>query len=185
MVARVANRRNGGRIHVHQRETDDTVTTVGADLAMPTNLKTKYNETASLSMTDACRMDYRSRILRIIRWWKENDPGYYEVGVYDVDVEDQNEESKYFFTGKYKQDISYSGINNQFVLHFLVENKQHKKGKRKDKFKSVGDLRKYKDAIMWGAQMQDELLPSKFYTMFDNFLTGYKKEYKKRKKRGK
>ena len=37
---------------------------------------------------------------------------------------------------------------------------------------------------MWGPLMQEELLPSKFYTMFDNFLGGYKKEFKKKKKLG-
>ena len=80
--------------------------------------------------------------------------------------------------------MKYKGLNDQFVLHFLVENKIHTTTKRKGKFKSVGDLRKYKDAIMWGALMQEELLPSKFYTMFDNFLGGYKKEFKKKKKLG-
>jgi hypothetical protein len=49
----------------------------------------------------------------------------------------------------------------------------------------VDDLRKYKDAIMWGAKQVNALLPAKFYEMFDNFLGGYKKEWMQAKKNGK
>ena len=37
---------------------------------------------------------------------------------------------------------------------------------------------------MWGSKVAGELLPVKFYEMFDQFLHGYKKEFAKEKKKG-
>ena len=56
--------------------------------------------------------------------------------------------------------------------------------KKDGKLKSLTDLQKYKDAIMWGAQISGELLPAAFYSTFDEFLAGYKKEWKKGRKSG-
>ena len=44
------------------------------------------------------------------------------------------------------------------------------------KIKSVTDIRKYKDAIMWGAEMKKQLLPLIFYSKIENFVGSYKKE---------
>ena len=74
----------------------------------------------------------------------------------------------------------YEGLNESFVLHFLVSNKKKADGK----LKSLEDLWKYKDAIMWGSKVAGKLLPVKFYEMFNQFLHGYKKEFAKEKKKG-
>ena len=50
------------------------------------------------------------------------------------------------------------------------------KQKPDGKIKSKTDLWKYKDAIMWGATVAGEQLPSNFYSITDEFLGGYKKE---------
>ena len=153
---------------MHQRDTNDTAPIVGADLAGPANLAERYNETARLAMSDACRRNYRQRIAKIIKFWLENDPEYHSIGVVEVSEADLHDNTKYFFDGKYKQDLVYTGLNDQFLLHFLVSNKRKVDGK----LKSVEDLRKYKDAVMWGAKEANELLPGSFYTMFDNYMKG-------------
>ena len=169
----------GGRIHSQQRETNDTAPTVGNDLALPADLAERYNETASFAHNDKTRQDYHNRIKRIITFWKENDPTYYAVGVCKVSEADLADATKYHF-GK-TEDIVYEGLNESFVLHFLVCNKHKDDG---SKLKSLQDLRKYKDAIMWGSKMAGVLLPVKFFEMFDQFLGGYKKEFNKEKKKG-
>ena len=45
-------------------------------------------------------------------------------------------------------------------------------------------MRKYKDAIMWGANVSGERLPISFYEEFDKFLGSYKKIFIKAKKDG-
>jgi hypothetical protein len=153
---------------------------VGGNLATPANLPAKYNETTQFAMSNKCRRNYRQRLARIIRFWKAEDPEYYAVGVQKVAADDLNDATKYFFSGHFTEDLIYAGLNEQFVLHFLVSTKEKENGK----LKSVEDIRKYKDAIMWGATEACERLPTSFYEMVDNFLSGYKKEWTSAKKKG-
>ena len=126
-----------GHIHVHQRDTDDITNKLGSDIDLPDDLATKYIATSKMAMTLNCRRNYGQRIARIIKFWKEHDKDYYAVGVEKVTEEDLHDQSKYYFDGWFKYDIIYSGLNEQFVLHYLVSNKLKENGK----FKSVGDLR--------------------------------------------
>jgi hypothetical protein len=170
----------GGRRYAHDRNTNDSIPIIGASLSVPSDLKDKYNETTSHDMGNDCRNDYRCRINRIIKYWEKECSDYYQVGVTDVNNADQNDITKYYFKGKYKEDIVYEGLNSNFVLYFLVNTKKKDGGK----LKSWDDLRKYKDAIMWGAKTQEKQLPRTFYTTFDSFLKGYKKEFTAAKKKG-
>ena len=69
-------------------------------------------------------------------------------------------------------------MHTELVLHFLPSTKQKPDGK----IKSKCDLRKHKDAIMWGAIVAGELLPIKLHSIAADFLGGYKKEYANAKK---
>ena len=111
----------GGCIHVHQRNTDDITKKFGYAIDLPDDLATKYNATSKMSMTTDCRRNYRQRIARIIKFWKENDMDYYTVGVKKVTEEDLHDPSKYYFDGWFKYDIKYSGLNEQFVCIFLCQ----------------------------------------------------------------
>jgi hypothetical protein len=155
----------GGRRYVHDRNTNDSIPIIGASLSVPSDLKDKYNETTSNDMGNDCRNAYRLRINRIIKYWEDDDncTDYYKVGVTDVSTEDQNDVTKYFYNGKYKKDIVDEGLNSDYALYFLVNSKRKDGGK----LKSWDDLRKYKDAIMWGAKTQDKQLTRAFYTTFE------------------
>lgn len=178
MSSRRGNR--GGRIHPHERETNNNAATLGAELPTPPGLAERYNETIALSMTPACRKDYRQRIARIIKFWKENCPEYYNIGVRKVEEPELSDVTKFYF-GRFKEDIRYEGLNDQFLLHFLVSTKKKADNKT---LKSVEDMRKYKDAIMWAAGISELLLPAKVYAMYDKFMAGYKREYTVAKKKG-
>ena len=87
----------GGRIHPHQRDTDDNAAVLGDNLESPRDLAAKYNETMKGTMTDGCRWNYRQRILHIIEFWRQEDPEYFAVGVRQVPEEEGKDETKYFF----------------------------------------------------------------------------------------
>jgi hypothetical protein len=170
--------RHSGRIRPHQRDTDDTAAVLGCTLSAPVGFLEKYNETNEKSMSVACRKNYRQRLARIIVFWKETSPEYYAVGVREVSEEVRNDPTRFYY-GR-KLDLVYKGMNMQFFLHFLLETKRKGNGK----YKSLEDLRKYKDSVMWGAKMASERLPTKFYKVVDNFLASYKKEFIAAKKQG-
>ena len=135
-----------------------------------------------MSMT--CRKNCRNRIRAIINFWKEKDPDYYKIGVCGVAESDLNDETKWFFPDvkcPFKEDIIYEGLNSKFMLHFFVSFKVKKDGG----LSSVENLRKYRDAVVWGSKMTGKFLPIQLYESTDSFLNGYKKEYAKAKKEGK
>ncbi|CAB9498884.1 unknown protein (Partial), partial [Seminavis robusta] len=79
-----------------------------------------------------------------------------------------------------KIDLIYAGLNVQYVLRFLFEQKKKQNGN----LKTHGELRKYKDAILWGAKVAKQRLPRSFYEEMDTFLQSYKKEFAQAKKQG-
>ena len=101
-------------------------------------------------MEDKTRSDYRNQILRIITFLQKECPGYYYLGVVKVSKSDQQDPSKCFFGGHFKFDLRYEWLNPHYVLYYLNKTKRKKDGK----IKSVTDIRKYKDAIMWGVEMK-------------------------------
>jgi hypothetical protein len=110
---------------------------------------------------------------------EKGDPEYYAVGICKVSPEELLDETRYYF-GCYKEDLVYTGMNSEFLKHFLVKIMWKHDGK----LKGVDDLRKYKDAIMWGAKSASKRLPISFYKMIDKFLGGFKKEHIAEKKKG-
>jgi len=55
------------------------------------------------------------------------------------------------------------GLNVKYVLQFLMSTKIKSNGK----IRGCQDMRKYKDAIMWEANVSDERLPISSYEEFD------------------
>ena len=160
--------------------------TVGADLPYPEGLAASLNETKKYAVSATCRNNHCNRLKAIIKFWKNHAPEYHRIGVVDVSEWDQYDVTKtYFFDGKFKFDLVYEGINVDFVLLFLAKNKTYK-SKKIDTIllKCWDDLRKYRDAIQWGAKMTGHLLPTSFYVEFESFLNGYKKEHTSAKAEG-
>ena len=58
------------------------------------------------------------------------------------------------------------------------------KRKKDGKIKSVTNIRKYQDAIIWGAEMKKKLLPLIFYSKIENFVGSYKKEVTNERRKG-
>ena len=110
-----------------------------------------------------------------------NFPAYAAVGVRNVSEDDQKNKALYYFDGAFKQDIIYTGLNVTLFLKFLIFKKDLGDGK----VMSFNDIRKYKDAIIWGCKIAKEPLPENFYREIDDYLHGYKKLTVQKKKDGK
>jgi hypothetical protein len=49
---------------------------------------------------------------------------------------------------------------------------------------SVSDIKKYNDAIKWGALRVEQALPSNYYRKIEGFILTYRKEHKQAQKEG-
>lgn len=168
-VSNPARRRGaGGRILPHERDTNDDIEILGTELQIE-NFNEDIQGTLQHEMKDSTRKNYRNRIQAIVRYWKDNQQDYYNIGVREVSEVDLHDPSKYYY-GKYKEDIVYSGMNADFFIKFLLDTKLKGNGK----LKQYEDVRKYKDAILWGSGVIEERLPTTFYHKVERYLKSYK-----------
>lgn len=135
-----------------------------------------------MAMSDACRRDYRRRITVFIDFLKAKRNAYYRKGVRKLTDAERNDPDKYYF--QHTHDLKYRGMNYKEVQNFFALIKRHDSGPFKGMLKSKEDIRKYKNAIEWGAQRADEGLPSKVFEVMDQFVANYQVEHKKAQKRG-
>jgi len=177
--SRQNNPRRGGRIYPHDRNVDDSVPLLGVNLTVDVEYQRQYHEAQAVAMEDKSRKDYRCRLLRIIKYWEKECPDYYRIGVRQVTKDELNDGSKFYY-GRYHYDLIYTGLNVTYVLHFLLNNKSKENGK----LKSITDLRKYRDAILWGAEIAGHRLPTNFYEEMDKFKVSYKRQFINAKKTG-
>ena len=176
MVLR-GNRARSGRIHIHDRETND-VQILGDELMVNEVHQEQVRTTEKEEINGTLRREYRNRIRHIYEFLQRTYPGYYEVGVRAIT--DEEKEDQDLFWHKNEFDLVYSGLNIKFIKAFLA----HSKKKANGKMCSNSNLRKYKDAILWGSGQAKCPLPSLFYDEMDRFLKSFKKETKKAAKDG-
>ena len=169
------SRQQRGRILIHERDVDDDTPIIGGEETKNNELgdtyDTKFHDTIPKNMEDDTRKDYRRRIICVANYLEQHCPLYYSTGVRMVPETEFGDRTKFYFNGKYKKDLVYAGLNVKFFVKFLMDNKTLKNGK----LKSLMDIRKYKDAILWGAGVVDEKLPTSFYEDIDKYLKSYKK----------
>ena len=124
------------------------------------------------------KRDYRNRLGHIIDFWREHYPEYNAVGVRDITAEEL--ENPALFWWKNKHDIVYEGLNVKMVKAFLAD----KKTKSNGRTSSHSQLRKYNDAILWGAKSIRNALPISYYQEMEVFLSAFKNETAVAKKDG-
>ena len=156
---------------------------LGADQVLPLDYDAVLNETKKHKISVDTKKDYRRRLRTMIQFFKEKLPDYYAVGVREIPDVDYFNPMKWYYpdakkTNKYE--MIYTGVNAKHIVYFLGCIKVKKDGKLCD----VGNLRKFKDAVQWGAREKEELLPSSFFTLLEPFLGAYKKEWVVQKKLG-
>ena len=153
---------------------------LGLDVEIQEGHQQSIQQTADHGISVSCMKDYRNRIKRMIVWIGENyADDYYPVGVVDVTDEQQADPRRHYY-GK-THDLKYSGLNVEIIKAFLSTVKKKENGQ----FCSFTNIRKFHDAILFGATEAREVLPQTYYTEMDRFLASYKKETCKARKEGK
>jgi len=174
-------RNHHGRIHLYQRPTNDAAPILGGDIpatAADGVLRAKVNETMSHELAEGTKRNYRNCIKTIINYWKENFPAYYRVGVCQLTPEEVRKKEMFYY-GK-TEDLKYEGFNVKYFLYFLA-NYDEKDG---GVLKGYAEMRKYQDAILWGAKTAKMALRSDFYKQADTYLAAYRKKLAGAKKDG-
>jgi len=166
----MAPQRYRGRTHTHQHQTDDAMPVLGADIAIHDEHRASVRQTKSRDRELTTKRDMCNRLKHIMDFWKEKYPDYYTIGVHELTEEELSDSDKFFY--KNKHDIVYTGLNVDFVLYFMAD----KKTKANGKTASHVQIRKYKDAILWGAGQAKTPLPSSYYDEMQSYLQSFKKE---------
>lgn len=172
-----------GRIHLHQRNTDDASELIHANMVINAEHAAAIDETNNKEMDDKTRKEYRNRIRHIYRWWMQYYPEYFEIGTRVLTGEEKEDRVKFHHTND--RDIIYTGLNVSLVMAFLSLKKI--KAVKSDGTKilsSNSDIKKYNDAIKWGAKRAGQALPSSYYAQMESFILSYKKEHQQAQKEG-
>jgi len=111
-----------GRIHVHQRNTDDVSELINANMAITAEHAYEINATTNKEMDDKTRREYRNRIRHIYRWWMQHYPMYFENGTRVLTEQDKSDQVKFHHTND--RDIIYTGLNVSLVMAFLSDKKK-------------------------------------------------------------
>lgn len=173
----------GGRIHPHQRATDNDTAPIAADVALNEADEAAIEETEGQGMKNRCRKDYRNRNKRFMTWLEENYTEYYNAGTRQLSAEERAAPNLYHFN--HTRDLIYSGFRGDIFKAFLSSTKvKHIDADGNPILKSPEDLRKYGDAIRWGAEVAGQRLPVTYYEAVDKWKAAYKKEYSAAKKEG-
>ena len=176
---------SNGRVHAHSREADDSGNLIGGDIALNNEHQNAIDDTEEKEMDDKCRKDYRNRINEIIKFILEHYPEYFQVGTVVLSAEDKADKKQFHW--KNDRDLVYSGLNWQIIKAFLARKKAKEIVDGEiTKYISCSHMRKYDDAIKWGAKVRGLALPRVYFQeISEKFIPAYKKEYASKKKEGK
>jgi hypothetical protein len=166
----MSSQRRAGRIRPHERDTDDTVEILGANVAVSAEHAASVRATVRQDLNVENKRNYRNRIGHIYKWLETDYPEYYRVGVIELTEEQLADEDMFWWKNKF--DLIYEGLNVEMIKAFLG----FKKRKENGKCSSHVQLRKYNDAILWAAKTSHQRLPLSYYEEMDKFLVAFKKE---------
>lgn len=171
--------RTGGRVRPHERDTNNEAPILGANVEVLEQHSSSVRETEQNDLSVKVKRDYRNRLKHMYTFWKEQYPEYYSVGVRELTEVELGDKDMFWW--KNKHDVVYEGLNVQMVKAFLG----HRKTKDNGKTSSHVQLRKYNDAILYGAKQAQKRLPQSYYEEIEKYLDAFKKETATAKKDGK
>ena len=164
-----------GRIHPHQRNADFTGSLLGDNIELGESYVSNVQATEDFKVDIKTKRTHRNQIKQFYSFLEKEFPGYYSVGVRELSEDELADRKKFFW--KNKHDLVYSGLNPKFLKAFLSTKVLKENGKTM----SYDNIRKYFDAIQFGAAEVDCLLPVSFYQEKDKFLQAFRKQVAKAK----
>jgi hypothetical protein len=128
--------------------------------------------------------EHNRRLMQMIEWTRQNYPAYAERGIIELN-DDQKRDAKRYY--KSTHDFKYQSLNPQIIKAFLSDNKFKPNAFNADGkpiMYSFTHMRKFQDAILFGALRAKTSLPERYLLEMKSFLDSKKKETTKAKKRG-
>jgi hypothetical protein len=139
-------RTSSGCIRPHERDTNYAAAILGADILVLEEHSASVRNTEDQHISLGNKRNYRNRLGHICDFLQERYPEYYAVGVRALSEEELANPDMYWW--KNKHDLVYEGLNVKMIKAFLA----YKKTKGNGKTASHVQIRKYNDAVIYGAK---------------------------------
>ena len=193
----MSSRSHGGRIHAGQRQRNNNTNNNNETIDDNINdnniddIQILPEHTAGIAVTvdhaqkEATRNDYRNRLQRMVNWcfqhYKDDVPKF----IQEITDEERSDPTKHFHRQTW--DFMYAKLPPGIIMAFLsTVRKENENGTGKTR--SYTHIRKFYDAILFGAREQGTSLPctktTDFHQTIDNYLKSFKKEAVVAKKKG-
>ena len=157
-------------IHTNER------VVIGQNIALQQDHHSSLRDTEDFAKKRKAVEDYCNRINTIIKWIRENYPEYYEIGVVELTNQDRRDYHKQM------HDLRYECLNVKMIKAFISA---HKYKPNSDIQYGYVHMRKYHNAIQFGAKRAGVALPQEYCFQMQHFLSSLKREKTNAKKEGK
>ena len=115
--------RRTGRILPHQRDTNDDVPIIGADIQPDAADRAAVRATKQKQVTDNLRRDYRNRIMHIVTYLKDKYPTYCDAGgVRRLSAQELNDPDQFWHRNTF--DLKYEGMNVTLIEMYSIKQKK-------------------------------------------------------------
>ena len=171
----------GGRQHpAFRSDAPDHVPIAGGNLAVHYQHQQDINETEDNRRKPKTKKQHRNRLKAIIEWLQTHYPEYATGAGGVVEISAATCNNPNFFQHTNTMDLYYEGINVTFIKAFLGSVKRKENGK----MCSFSHIRKFHDAILFGAEQAGHILPRMYHQEMQKFLESFKKESVKARREG-
>ena len=168
-----------GRIFPHQRNANFSGAILGDDIKIDDEYVSNVHSVEQHTIKEHTKRKHRNAIKNIYEFWCKEFSEYAAIGVRDLTVDKLRDPTMFWW--KNKKDLVYEGMNPKFLKAFLSTKVIKKNGQTT----SYDHIRKYFDAVQFGAKEISVLLPVGFYSAKERFLKAFHKQVAKAKGEGK
>lgn len=154
-MSNLYSRAGSGRIHPGERGDDDDQEDFydAEPFSLLPEHEAEVTKTLDHSEKPATRKDYRSRLQRMVDWCIKNYPEFAAQAIRPITAEDRDDKSRHYHNQK--SDFVYDLLDGKIIEAYLsVVRKKSKDGKTV----SYSHIRKFHDAILFGAREQGTVL---------------------------
>ena len=180
MSSNYNNRQQRGRIHAGERndddEDDDNQNNPPEMYDIQPNHIQRIADTRKHAIKENTRKDYRTRLRRMIDWSLKEYPPFAASCIREVTEEEKLDVTKNFFN-QTTHDFIYNKFNkkNVGVIMAFMTTIQTENEDGTGKTRSYSHIRKFHDAILWGANEQGTILSREYHQEMRDYLHSFDK----------
>ena len=173
-----SNHPHGGRVHPGPRNqnTQDTATPPDlnrANTVQRISIRPEHAEGIAITVDHAekqkTRNDHRNRLKRMVAWCEQEYDDEKHLFIRDVTQEELNDKSKHFH--KQRRDFIYAVLDPGVIMAFLsTVRKENGTGKTR----SHSHIRKFHDAVLFGAREQGVTMSDDYYRDIETYLKSFR-----------